>query len=128
MRYIYLFSGNKAGEATTRAVSHASGSSPTSTTTAARGPKTTTRMAVDEQWLPVRAETTGHDYWKTPVTERFERIGNRSTWTNSAEKEERQLERPAFYLGINAPPQETWLLARGPARRTGRPAPPAAGR
>jgi cytosine/adenosine deaminase-related metal-dependent hydrolase len=112
VRYTYLSSGNKAGEATTRAVSAREWIFTFEYNDRGRGPKTSTRMAVDEQWLPVRIETTGNDYWKTPVTERFERTGNRSTWTNSAEKEERQLERPAFYLGINAPPQEIWLLAK----------------
>lgn len=112
VRYTYLFSGNKAGEATTRAVSPGEWLFTFEYNDRGRGPKTSTRVQVDEQWIPTRSETTGHDYWKTPVTERFERTGNRATWTNSSENEQRQLERPAFYLGVNAPPQETWLLIR----------------
>ncbi|HJX29129.1 MAG TPA: hypothetical protein VJ885_14565, partial [Thermoanaerobaculia bacterium] len=53
VRYTYLFSGNKAGEATTRAVSAREWIFNFEYNDRGRGPKTTTRMAVDEQWLPV---------------------------------------------------------------------------
>src|SRR5262245_12279371 len=69
-------------------------------------------MRLDAQGLPVFEETTGHDYWKSPVDERFEWKEGRAVWKNGSEKEDRQVKEPAFYLSLNGPPQETELLAK----------------
>jgi hypothetical protein len=119
VRHAFLFSGNRAGTMTTRAVSDRESLSTFEFNDRGRGPKTSTRTVLDEQGVPVRVETTGHDYWKSPVEEKFERIGQRAVWSNQAEKGERTLERPAFYIGLNAPPQQAELLARALLRAPG---------
>ena len=110
--YKFLFAGNPAGTATTRTVSDREWVATFEFNDRGRGSNTTTRWTLDEQGLPVRTETTGHDYWKTPVDERFERTAVRAAWTNASEREERTLDRPAFYVSLNSPPQEMEVLAR----------------
>lgn len=118
-RYAFLFGGNRAGAATSRAVSDREQVFTFEFNDRGRGPQTTTRETVDEQGVPVRVEISGHDYWKNVVTETFEKTGDRAAWSNSAEKEERVLARPAFYLGLNASPLETEVLARALLRAPG---------
>jgi hypothetical protein len=103
-RYAILFAGNRAGTATAQNVSDREQVFSYEFNDRGRGPDTTTRETVDE--------ISGHDYWKNTVDERFEKTGNRVTWSNAAEKGERVLERPAFYLGLNASPLENEILAR----------------
>src|SRR5262245_27110536 len=70
VRFIFLFSGNKAGEAVSRVEANGERVYTFEFNDRGRGPKTTTRMRLDAQGLPVFEETTGHDYWKSPVDER----------------------------------------------------------
>ncbi|HSG41372.1 MAG TPA: amidohydrolase family protein [Thermoanaerobaculia bacterium] len=77
-----------------------------------RGSKTTSRIRLDERGYPASLDVTGHDYWKSPVEERFRRTGARASWSNSSEKGETQVQGPAFYLSLNSAPQETELLAK----------------
>ena len=112
VRYNFLYGGNPAGSAITRAASEREWVATFEFNDRGRGPSTTTRWTLDEQGLPVRVETTGHDYWKTPVDERFERTAAKAAWTNASEREERPWDRPAFYMALNSPPQEAELLAR----------------
>jgi len=112
VRYTFLFSGNRAGEA----VSHVAASGESVYTfefnDRGRGPKTSTRMRLDGRGLPVFEEITGIDYWKSPVDERFEWKEGRAVWKNGSENEDRALREPAFYLSLNGPPQETEVLAK----------------
>jgi imidazolonepropionase-like amidohydrolase len=112
VRFNFLFSGNKAGEAVSRLGANGERVYTYEFNDRGRGPKTSTRMRLDAQGLPVFEETTGHDYWKSPVDERFEWKEGRAVWKNGSEKEDRQVKEPAFYLSLNGPPQETELLAR----------------
>jgi hypothetical protein len=112
IRYVFLLSGNQAGTATSRAVSDREQVFSYEFNDRGRGPRTTTRLVVDEQEVPVRVEISGHDYWKNPFAETFERTGGRAAWSNAAEKGERVLERPAFYLSLNASPLEAEGLTR----------------
>src|SRR5262245_53936504 len=102
IRYTYILSGNRAGSATARAVSEREQVFTFEYNDRGRGPNLTIREAVDEQGVPARVEITGHDYWKNPVDERFEKTGDRAAWSSSAEKGERNLARPAIYLSFNA--------------------------
>jgi len=81
-----------------------------------RGPELTTRMVLGEDGLPVSVETTGHDYYKVPVDERFTRTlgedGARATWQGSNESGEKELEGPAVYLSYETAAAELALLAR----------------
>ncbi len=111
-RYAFILSGNKAGSATARTVSDREQVFTFEFNDRGRGPNTTSRVRVDEQGLPVWLEIGGHDYWKNPVAETFEKTGNRAVWKSSSEKGERVLDRPAFYLGLNSSLAETEVLAR----------------
>src|SRR5262249_2848203 len=67
---------------------------------------------VDGQGVPVLFETTGIDYYKNPLDERFERKGTTASWRNASEKGERTVTGPAYFRTLNGPPQEAELLAR----------------
>ncbi|HEY7213417.1 MAG TPA: amidohydrolase family protein [Thermoanaerobaculia bacterium] len=112
VRYNFLFAGNKAGEAVSRLEANGERVYTFEFNDRGRGPKTSTRMRLNAQGLPVFEETTGHDYWKSAVDERFEWKEGRAVWKNGSEKEDRQVKEPAFYLSLNGPPQETELLAK----------------
>ncbi len=112
-RYAFLFAGNPAGEGVSRVEADGTRVYTFEFNDRGRGPKTSTRMRLDDKGLPVLVETTGHDYWKSPVEERFERKEGRLVWKNASENENRPAPSgPAFYLSLNGPPQETELLAR----------------
>ena len=111
-RYTFLLAGNKAGSAVTRTPSPEERVFDFEFNDRGRGPKTTTRVRLDDQGLPVRMETTGIDYWKSPVEELYERSGARATWRNKAESGTQEVAGPAFYLSLNSAPQELGLLAK----------------
>lgn len=77
-----------------------------------RGPKTTSRYKLDAKGLPTSVETTGNDYWKNPVDEKFTRENGRASWKSSSEHGDREVREPAFFLSLNGPPQELMLLAK----------------
>jgi amidohydrolase family protein len=112
VRYGFLFSGNRAGEAVGSVEANGDRVYTFEYNDRGRGPKTTTRIRLGEHGLPVFEEITGHDYWKSPIDERFEWKQGRAVWKNNSEKEDRPLREPAFYLSLNGPPQETELLAK----------------
>jgi imidazolonepropionase-like amidohydrolase len=111
-RYVLLLSGNRAGEAVTRVEPGGERVYTFEFNDRGRGPKTTSRVRLDQRGIPTWLETIGHDYLKVPVAERYERVGNRASWKNTSEQEERAVEGPAFYLGLSSAPQEMELLAR----------------
>src|SRR5687767_12577244 len=88
-RYAFLFAGNPAGEAVSRVEADGTRVYTFEFNDRGRGPKTSTRMRLDEKGLPVFVETMGHDYWKSPVEERFERKEGRLVWKNASENENR---------------------------------------
>ena len=111
-RYTFLYSGNVAGAAVSRIEPDGTLVYEFQYNDRGRGPKTTTRIRLDEQGLLASLATTGHDYWKSPVDERFQRQGARASWSNSAEKGEAEVDGRAFYFSLNSAPQEIELLAR----------------
>jgi len=82
-----------------------------------RGPKLTSRLALDGQGLPVSLVTEGVDYLKAPVEERFTHDAYGYSWISGSEKGG-QLggggngDPHAFYVATNATPFEIGLLAR----------------
>ncbi|WP_416762159.1 amidohydrolase family protein [Roseateles sp. So40a] len=81
-----------------------------------RGDQIRARWSLDARGLPLRYEAEGNDYWKVPLTERFERTegaGAQASWKNRVEQGHRAWpEAGAFYLPANAPPEFTAVLAR----------------
>ena len=81
-----------------------------------RGPELTTRLVIGADGAPLAVETTGHDYFKVPVEERFTRTlaedGARVSWKSANEAGEKALDGPAFYLSYESAAPELALLAR----------------
>jgi len=111
IHYGFLFSGNPAGSASSRVEPDGTRVETFEFNDRGRGSNTTSRYRLDDKGLPAFVETTGVDYWKTPVAERFERTGGHASWKSSAEMGEREVREPAFFLSLNGPPQEAALLA-----------------
>ena len=118
-RYTFLFSGNKAGSLSTRTEPDGEVVATYEYNDRGRGPKTETRFRLGPGGIPVSEHTTGHDYWKVPVDERFDVKGGKASWKNASENGEQTLSGPAFYLGTNAPPQEFALLVAALAMAPG---------
>ncbi|MET0535645.1 MAG: amidohydrolase family protein [Steroidobacter sp.] len=77
-----------------------------------RGPKTVSRIKVDDASVPVEIQISGNDYLKVPVTESFTLQGGVARWKNNAENGDKKLAAPAFYLSMNGAPEEYALLAQ----------------
>jgi hypothetical protein len=75
-----------------------------------RGPKTHTVIRLDERGVPVSMVTTGNDYMKQAVDERFSVEGGVAKWTTSSESGEAKP--GAFYASVYGPPEELGILAR----------------
>jgi imidazolonepropionase-like amidohydrolase len=112
IHYGFLFSGNRAGSAVSRVEPDGTLVYTFEFNDRGRGPNTTSRYRLDAGGLPASLETTGNDYLKSPVEERFERKGDHASWKSNAEKGEREVHGPAFFLSLNGPPQEVALLAK----------------
>ena len=83
-----------------------------------RGPKTHSVIAVDDRGVPVSIHTSGNDYLKQQVEERFDVSSGRATWKNTAESGDA----PAgpFYASMYGAPEELAILARALLRNGGR--------
>jgi imidazolonepropionase-like amidohydrolase len=112
LHYGFLLSGNRAGSASSRVEADGTQVHTFEFNDRGRGSNTTSRYRLDAAGLPELVQTTGNDYLKSPVDERFERKGPHVSWKSSAEKGEREVREPAFFLSLNGPPQESALLAK----------------
>jgi imidazolonepropionase-like amidohydrolase len=112
IHYGFLFSGNRTGSASTRIDDDGSLVYTFEFSDRGRGPNTTSRYRLDAAGLPASLATTGNDYLKSPIEEHFERKGDHAVWKSNAEKGERDIHGPAFFLSLNAAPQELALLAK----------------
>jgi imidazolonepropionase-like amidohydrolase len=83
-----------------------------------RGPKTHSVIRLDERGIPVSMETTGNDYLKQPIEERFSVENGVAKWKNSAESGEGTTN--AFYASMYGPPLEAGLGARALLKAGGR--------
>nr|MDP9121853.1 hypothetical protein [Acidobacteriota bacterium] len=112
LRYIYLLAGNRAGAATVRTAEDGGLRFTFEFNDRGRGPELAAHVLLDAKGLPVLIDTTGHDYWKSPVAEHFELAQGKASWKNASEKGEKEVSGRAFYLTSNATPPELGLLAR----------------
>ncbi len=112
IHYGFLLSGNRTGSASSRVEADGTQIHTFEFNDRGRGSNTTSRYRLDAQGVPTFVETTGNDYLKSPVEERFERKGTQASWKSNAEKGEREVREPAFFLSLNGPPQEAALLAK----------------
>ena len=81
-----------------------------------RGPKLRSLLAFDDAGFVRQLHTTGHDYLKVPVDERFSARAGTAAWTNVAERERRPYEQPRFYVSMSGTPEESAALARAMLR------------
>ncbi len=78
-----------------------------------RGDHLRARWTLDARGLPLRYEAEGHDYWKAPLAERFDRVDGQARWKNRVEQGRVAWpEAGAFYLPANPPPEFNGVLAR----------------
>jgi len=112
VRHTVLFGGNRAGVQTSSLGADGVREISFEFNDRGRGPKITSRFKVDAAGLVVDVQTSGNDYLKVPVTETFTLQNGVARWKNNAENGEKKLTGPAFYLGVNSPPEEGALLAR----------------
>jgi imidazolonepropionase-like amidohydrolase len=75
-----------------------------------RGPKIHSVTEIDGRGLPISIETTGNDYLKTPVNERFTVTSGVARWKNSAE--EGVAPAGPFYSAMYGTPADDALLVR----------------
>jgi cytosine/adenosine deaminase-related metal-dependent hydrolase len=75
-----------------------------------RGPKTHTVMQLDARGVPVSMLTTGNDYLKQQIEERFSIDNGTARWKNTAETSEGKA--GAFYASMYGPPEKSAVLAR----------------
>lgn len=75
-----------------------------------RGPKTHSVITLDERGVPASMITTGNDYMKQTVEERFSTENDLAKWKNSAEAGEAQA--GAYYPSMYGPPEELGILAK----------------
>jgi hypothetical protein len=69
--------------------------------------------------LPIGIESSGVNYLKVPVEEKFELSGEMARWKNPSEQGEKSASPRAFYLSLNGAPQEIAFLARALLRAPG---------
>lgn len=76
-----------------------------------RGPKTESVYTLGADGLPTQVRISGHDYFKAPVDERFDREADVARWRSAAERGESRVG-PAFFASLNGAPPELALLVR----------------
>jgi hypothetical protein len=77
-----------------------------------RGPKTYTAYRVDASGLIASEETTGVDYMKSPVEERFSSNSGAAAWKNQSEDMKQNDATGKFYVDLDAGPEAGAMLAR----------------
>jgi imidazolonepropionase-like amidohydrolase len=85
-----------------------------------RGPDITSKTWFGAGEIPERVETRGVDYFKIAVEEDYIRENGKARWKNASEQGEVAAETPAFYLGLNSPPEETAQMIRAALKRPDR--------
>ncbi len=111
LRYTVLLSGNKAGNQVVETADIGDLHITFEYNDRGRGPRLDARMTINADGIPVAVETTGNDYLKAPVVEKFEFRKNKASWKNVGEQGEKVIEGSAYYLSFNGVPQDLGLLA-----------------
>ena len=83
-----------------------------------RGPKTRTTVRLDASGVPVALQTTGVDYFKVPIDERFEIANGSARWDNGSEKGDGATGR--YFFGMYGAPADIGMLVRAAVNSGGR--------
>jgi hypothetical protein len=119
VRYSVLLAGNRAGVLAAWKTSDGLRHTFFSFNDRGRGPSVTTRYLLDHAGIPTQVDATGNNYLKAPVDEHFRITSGRAYWSSTAEKGDKELRGPAFYVPIDgnfAGEMEAALLAAPGAR------------
>jgi imidazolonepropionase-like amidohydrolase len=81
-----------------------------------RGPKLHSVVAVDSAGYIATLRTTGYNYLKVPVAERFAASDGKAAWKNAAEREVHDDRQPRFYVSMDGTPEEAAMLVRAALR------------
>jgi imidazolonepropionase-like amidohydrolase len=84
-----------------------------------RGPKTYTEYRIDANGLIASEETTGVDYMKSPVEERFSITSGTAAWKSQSEDIKQNDAVGKFYVDLNGGPEGGAILARAVLRSKG---------
>ena len=76
-----------------------------------RGPELESNLQLGKDLLPERITIQGHNYLKVPVSETFERHGERARWKNAAEEGTSAAASGRAYFSFDGPPEELALIA-----------------
>jgi len=81
-----------------------------------RGPKLRSTIATDEAGLISKLHTTGYNYLKVTVDERFAARNGSVSWKNAAENSTQPNALPRFYVSMDGTPEEAAILVRAALR------------
>jgi imidazolonepropionase-like amidohydrolase len=119
-RYDYIASGVVKGSQTTVTMPDGSLDVRFEFADRGRGPKVRSVIAVDHDGFISNLRTTGYNYLKVPVNERFSRSNGSSSWKNAVERDAPRTSRSRFYVSIDGTPEEAAILARAALRAPNR--------
>jgi hypothetical protein len=81
-----------------------------------RGPKLRSTIATDSSGMISTLRTTGYNYLKVTVDERFTFRHSTASWKNSAEQEMHRNASPRFYISMEGTPEEGAIMVRAALR------------
>lgn len=81
-----------------------------------RGPKVHSVIALDSQGMISNLRTTGHNYFKAPVDEKFVVRNGQAIWKNVGEHDKQPSAPARFYISMDGTPEEGAILARAALR------------
>jgi len=116
VEYDYVTSGVVKGSQTTLRMPDGSFDVRFEYTDRGRGPKLRSVIALDASGLISKLQTTGYNYLKVTVNERFTARAGGATWTNAAEDETARSASPRFYASMDGSPEEGAMLVRAALR------------
>lgn len=108
--YTVLLVGNEAGAMTLEQASEQSTTIDWAFNDRGRGPDIAAEWSLDDSGWPVSLTITGVDYMKAPVKESLETANGVRSWTSAADSG--RSPEPGFYVSLDGPAGELWLLAR----------------
>lgn len=115
-RYDYVSSGVVKGSQTTLRLPDGSLDVRFEFTDRGRGPELRSTIALDNAGLISKLRTTGYNYLKVTVDERFTARNGTASWKNAAEQETQRSSTPRFYVSLDGTPEEGAILVRAALR------------
>lgn len=81
-----------------------------------RGPDLRSLIALDTNGFISSLQTTGNNYLKVPVAERFTARNGVATWKNAVENQNEKTPARRFYISVDGSPEEGAMIARAALR------------